>query len=449
MPTDSSFQLIMTQIDIFLIYLARPSVQRQIVAVAIILIVGWYLPGIIKNRIRKIDRTRRPDQPDKPGRQRWLAAIEHLYSPLLTLILVQLTIWLFTRLDYPVGILQSSIYLILIWLAYRLVLVVMYAYIGPAARPYHRWILLPVFVTVVGVLLAMNTVGLDLIIDAPLFTIFGTTVTLRVIFFALVVLYFFIVAAWIMEIVLYRVLNPRIGNEPGVINAITTISRYFIFLLGIIAVLQVIGLDPSTLALIGGGLSVGIGFGLQQIVADFIGGLILLLEQAVRPGDVVELNGQIGVVDKLSTRATTVRTIDNVELIIPNQTLITSQITTFTKSEAKVRIMVPLGVSYNSNPKLVRQIALNTAARHGLVLNDPEPLLLFRGFGDSSLNFDLAVWIEQPSRLNRVRSDLYYMLWDAFTENNIEIPFPQRDLNLRTGWEQLRPTVVANQPTNS
>lgn len=121
MPTDSSFQLIMTQIDIFLIYLARPSVQRQIVAVAIILIVGWYLPGIIKNRIRKIDRTRRPAQPDKPGRQRWLAAIEHLYSPLLTLILVQLTIWLFTRLDYPVGILQSSIYLILIWLAYRLV----------------------------------------------------------------------------------------------------------------------------------------------------------------------------------------------------------------------------------------------------------------------------------------------------------------------------------------
>lgn len=84
----------------------------------------------------------------------------------------------------------------------------MYAYIGPAARPYHRWILLPVFVTVVGVLLAMNTVGLDLIIDAPLFTIFGTTVTLRVIFFALVVLYCFIVAAWIMEIVLYRVLNP-------------------------------------------------------------------------------------------------------------------------------------------------------------------------------------------------------------------------------------------------
>ncbi|MCB9079441.1 MAG: mechanosensitive ion channel [Anaerolineaceae bacterium] len=441
MPTDSSLQLLITQIDIFLIFLARPLVQRQIVAVMVILIAGWYLPEIGQSWLRKRERGRHTAAVDGPAWwRRGLAAIEHLYSPLLTLILVQLTIWLFIRLNYPVGILHNSIYLILIWLAYRLVLMGMYAYFGPAARPYHRWILLPVFMTVLGVLLVLNTVGLNLVIDAPLFTIFGTTVTLRVIFFALVVLYCFVVAAWITEILLYRVLNPRLGHEPGVVNAVTTISRYFIFLLGVVAVLQVVGLDPSTLALIGGGLSVGIGFGLQQIVADFISGLILLLEQAVRPGDVIDLNGEIGVVDKLSTRATTVRTIDNVELIIPNQTFLTNQITTFTKTETKVRMMVPLGVSYNSNPKQVRQIALQTAARHGLVLSDPEPMLLFRGFGDSSLNFDLAVWIDQPSRRPRVRSDLYYMLWDAFVEHSIEIPFPQRDLNLRTGWEHLRPT---------
>ncbi|MCB0191386.1 MAG: mechanosensitive ion channel [Anaerolineae bacterium] len=446
MPAESSIDLLITQIDILLIYLARPAVQRQIITALVILSLAWYLPEFMHARAEKRDRGRQAEQTDKPDRSRWLAAIRHLYSPLLSLLLVQLAIWLFIRLGYPVGILESSIILFSMWFVYRFLLMGLYGYLGPEAQPYHRWILMPVFGTIVVVLLTLNTVGLDLIIDASLFTVFGTTVTLRVVFFALVVLYCFVVAAWIIERLLDRVLDARLGHEPGVMNAITTISRYFILLLGVIAVLQVVGLDASTLALIGGGLSVGIGFGLQQIVADFISGLILLFEQAVRPGDVIDLDGEVGVVDKLSTRATTVRTIDNVELIIPNQAFLTNRITTFTKSSAKVRIMVPLGVSYKSNPKQVRQIALQTAARHGLVLKDPEPALLFRSFGDSSLNFDLAVWIDQPSRHSRVRSDLYYMLWDAFTEHDIEIPFPQRDLNLRTGWEQLRSKVVATGP---
>lgn len=442
MPIDSTFDILVTQLDIFLIYLARSAVQRQIIVVTMILAVAWSLPEAGRVWFRKRDRSRHRSEADRPTWRRWLSAAYQLHSPILSLILAYATIWLFDILDYPAGILQSSILLFLVWLTYRLLLMLLYAYFGLTAQPYHRWILLPVFITIIVTMITANTVGLELVIDASLFTVFGTTVTLRVIFFALLILYCFVIAAWIIEISLNRVLTPRLGHEPGVVNAITTISRYFILLLGFIAVLQVIGLDPSTLALIGGGLSVGIGFGLQQIVADFISGLILLFEQAVRPGDVIDLNGEIGIVDKLSTRATTVRTIDNVELIIPNQAFLTNQITSFTRTNPKVRIMIPLGVSYNSNPKQVRKIALLTAAKHGLVLDDPEPNLLFRSFGDSSLNFDLAVWIDQPPRRARVRSDLYYMLWDAFTDHGIEIPFPQRDLNLRTGWEHLRPPAV-------
>ncbi|MCB0210006.1 MAG: mechanosensitive ion channel, partial [Anaerolineae bacterium] len=309
MPTDSSIQLIITQIDILLIYLARPAVQRQVITALIILSLAWYLPEIVRIWVRKRDQGRKADQTDDPAWRRWMVAVQHLFSPLLSLLFVQLAIWFFMRLGYPVGILQSSIILFFMWLVYRLIVMGLYAYFGPDAQPYHRWILMPVFGTIVVSLLTLNTVGLDLMIDASLFTVFGTTVTMRVVFFALLVLYCFVVAAWITEGLLYRVLNPRLGHEPGVMNAITTISRYFILLLGLIAVLQVVGLDSSTLALVGGGLSVGIGFGLQQIVADFISGLILLFEQAIRPGDVIDLNGKIGVVDKLSTRATTVRTI--------------------------------------------------------------------------------------------------------------------------------------------
>jgi small-conductance mechanosensitive channel len=143
------------------------------------------------------------------------------------------------------------------------------------------------------------------------------------------------------------------------------------------------------------------------------------------------------VVEKISLRATTVRTRTNEELIVPNNIFTTNQVKNFTKSERMVQAVVPLGVSYKSDPELVRQIAIETSLLHPLVLADPPPTLLFRGYGDSSLDFHLLVSTNQPELTLKIRSDLYYMLWDKLAENDIEIPFPQRDLNLGSGWEKF------------
>lgn len=127
-----------------------------------------------------------------------------------------------------------------------------------------------------------------------------------------------------------------------------------------------LGVNLTSLALIGTGLSVGIGFGLQQIIANFISGIVLLFEQSLRPGDVVEVNNQVGTVEKLNIRSTIIRTNDNVEIIVPNETFLTSQLTTYTKSDPLVRVSVPVGVGYDSNPKQVQQILMDTAVSHPL-----------------------------------------------------------------------------------
>jgi small-conductance mechanosensitive channel len=175
---------------------------------------------------------------------------------------------------------------------------------------------------------------------------------------------------------------------------------------------------------------------LQELVANFISGILLLFERTVRPGDMIEVSGATGIVDKLRMRSTVIRTPDNTEIFVPNKNLLTSTFTAYTQTDRVVRRLLTVGVSYNSDPTEVRTILQDVAHRHGLVLKKPEPLVFFMGFGGSSLNFQLAVWVDDPMTGLRVSSDLYFMIWNEFEKYGIEIPFPQQDLHLRSGpWD--------------
>ncbi|MGB0389724.1 MAG: mechanosensitive ion channel family protein, partial [Ardenticatenaceae bacterium] len=160
-----------------------------------------------------------------------------------------------------------------------------------------------------------------------------------------------------------------------------------------------------------------------------------------RPGDVIQVDGELGTVEKLRIRSTLVRTLDNVELIIPNEKLLTSTVTSYTKSERLIRISLPVGVGYDSDPDEVHSVLLQTTKEHELIRSDPAPVVLFSGLGDSSLDFKLLVWIDEPSQMAKVRSDLYFLIFRAFAKHHIEIPYPQHDLNLRRGWEKLAAVV--------
>ncbi len=237
---------------------------------------------------------------------------------------------------------------------------------------------------------------------------------------------------------LERFLIRHLGMAPGVVNSLSTLSYYIMLCLLALVALSSAGINMSQIALIFGALSVGIGFGLQTIANNFISGIILLSERSIKVGDLVQFeDGTIGVVEKINIRSTVIRTFDALEIIVPNSEFISQRISTWTYEDDWRRILIPFGVAYGTDPEKVREVATQAARSVPITREDPDhPIRVrFIGFGESSLDFELAVWIRQ-SEVNRamtgIKSDYYYALYKALKEAGIEIPFPQRDIHLRS-----------------
>jgi len=223
------------------------------------------------------------------------------------------------------------------------------------------------------------------------------------------------------------------GLSSGSQEAIAAITRYVLIAIGAIVVLQVWGLDLSSLTLLASALGVGIGFGFQNIAKDFGSGLVLLFERPVQVGDFVEVDEFMGTVDRIGARSTSVKTLDQVSIIVPNSYFLENQVINWSHENPLSRIALPVGVSYNSDPEQVRKILLQAAEDHPGIVRLPRPQVFFYGFGDSALDFKLMFWIVEPNRQPLIKSDLYFKIFALFRKNDIEIPFPQRDLHIRSG----------------
>jgi len=221
--------------------------------------------------------------------------------------------------------------------------------------------------------------------------------------------------------------------DVGVRNSIRTVVGYAGLGLAAVVAVSSAGIDLSNLALIAGGLSLGIGFGLQNVVSNFVSGLILLAERPFKAGDWIVAGAFSGTVKKISVRATEIETFQRQTVILPNSELINSAVGNWTHRNKLGRIEVPVGVAYGSDARRVHEILMTLGQEHPLVLKNPEPFVLFGGFGDSSLDFELRVFLADVTNLGVVQNDLRFAILDAFEKENIEIPFPQRDLNIRTG----------------
>jgi small-conductance mechanosensitive channel len=227
---------------------------------------------------------------------------------------------------------------------------------------------------------------------------------------------------------------PRFSLERGVSSAISTMAQWTILALGLLAAAGAAGLGARQLALVAGALGVGIGFGLQSIVNNFVSGLILIFEQPVKVGDKVEITslGLTGEVRRIGIRASVVREFNGAEVIVPNANLISSEVVNWTLSDQRRRIRTEIGVAYGSDPSRVIEILMGVATGHPEVLKYPEPQVLFLGFGDSSLNFRLMSWTGTFDNFLRIRSELNVATHDALRDAGITIPFPQRDLHIRS-----------------
>ena len=224
----------------------------------------------------------------------------------------------------------------------------------------------------------------------------------------------------------------RTGAEPRVQEVIAVVTQYVLTFLGLIVLLQIWGLDVSSLAIIASVLGVGIGFGVQNIANNLISGLIITFERPIQVGDFVKVGDLLGMVKRIGARSTEIHTLDQVSIIVPNSRFLESEVVNWSHGDPVSRLRLSVGVAYGSKVEHVRAALLEAAKSHPDVLLRPHPEVWFQEFGDSSLNFDLLVWTGEPKKQFRIKSDLNYRIEASFRRYGIEVPFPQRDLNVRS-----------------
>jgi len=264
------------------------------------------------------------------------------------------------------------------------------------------------------------------------FSLFSVTITPGSILTIVFIIYAAILVSRGIRAFLLQEVLPRYKVEQGAQISITRLIHYAILFIGFLILLSALGFGLSQITILGGALGVGIGFGLQAIVTNFVSGLILLFERPIKVGDMIEVGPDVGEVKELGLRATTVQTFDNAEIVIPNSQLITGSVVNWTLAEKKIRVRIPVGVAYGSDITAVLGVLLACANDNAHVLSTPKPAALFLAFGASSLDFELRVWISDFSDKLTVRSELNQDIEYEFGLAGIEIPFPQRDLHLRS-----------------
>ncbi|MBW3469894.1 mechanosensitive ion channel family protein [Arthrospiribacter ruber] len=276
------------------------------------------------------------------------------------------------------------------------------------------------------------------LMSVKLFSIGDSSLTIGLLITLIIsVTILFLLSEWIRRVLVNRVLK-RYRIERGTRQSVGIIVKYILVIAGLFSIMQTNGIDLSAFGILAGALGVGIGFGLQNITNNFISGLIILFEQPIKIGDRIEVGDINGDVIKISARSTTVVTNDNISVIIPNSQFIDSQVINWSHNDRKVRFNFPVGVSYKENPEKVKKILLEVADQNEHILKTPAPDVLFDEFDDSSLNFILRVWTSEYVNKPRVlKSQLYFEIFRRFGEENIEIPFPQRDIHIISGAEKL------------
>jgi small-conductance mechanosensitive channel len=291
-------------------------------------------------------------------------------------------------------------------------------------------------------LAALNIVGLleptIILLDAAAVNLGGFRLSLVVVVKGLLLLVLLLWAARILS----QAIEMRIATSEVLSPSLRVLTNQFVKLglvtLVVVVTLASIGIDLTAFAVFTGALGVGLGFGLQKIVANLISGIMLLLDRSIKPGDVIRIGNNYGWVNFMGARYLSLITRDGTEHLIPNESLITNSVENWSYSNNLLRLKVPFGISYKSNLRRAIELVLEAAAETERVLGDPKSVCLVKGFGDSSVNLEARIWINDPRNgVGNVKSALLLGIWDKFHEHGIEFPFPQRDLHLKSGHEAI------------
>ncbi len=244
------------------------------------------------------------------------------------------------------------------------------------------------------------------------------------------------VLLWIATVlsgIMERRINALPNLTPSVQVLFSKLLKIVLITVAIVAAVSTVGIDLTAFTVFSGAVGVGVGFGLQKVVSNLISGVILLMDRSVKPGDVIEVGQTYGWINTLGARYASVVTRDGTEFLIPNEDIITQQVVNWSYSSNAVRLRIPIGISYKSDVRKAIALCLEAAAEVARVIPDPRSVCLLKGFGDSSVDLELRFWINDPQNgISNVKSEILLLVWDKFHEHDIEIPFPQRDLHIRS-----------------
>jgi len=290
-------------------------------------------------------------------------------------------------------------------------------------------------VVIAGALWTLELVGVSAtsihrFLNQPIYTLGERPVNLLSLVVCLGVLILTYIGSKYIPITLQGRIFPKFELSAGVEYTFQRVAQYLVVVIGLLLALKYIGVKFEGLAVFAGLMSVGLGFGLQNVVSNFVSGIIILFERPIQVGERIQVGDTVGDIQAIRIRSTVVRTPDNVTFIVPNSDLLTTTVTNWSAIDKKVRLHIPVGVAYGSDVEKVRRALIQAAHEHPEIMDAPEPEVWFVAFGDSSLDFELLAWIPDPRFQYQVRSDLHFAVDRLFRENDITIPFPQRDLHV-------------------
>ncbi len=419
-----------------LVILQRPAVYSQLLVIFVICVLSWLISRSLwryfQRRFPQVSKLQFSDT-----RMNWreygAALVRFGATPVLAFLLLSLMIIVFQTNEWLSGYLKDSLKIMIDLILFQGFLISLYAlFSADSVRYYQVRLFVPLFTLFIIFRILNFFINLKSVAQVSLIRVFEESLTLEAIFITVAGLYFWCITLSLIEKILLNILQWLRGEKLSIDQAISLILRYILVGLGIVLIAGYVGISPTAIAAITGGLSVGIGFGLKEVISNFVSGIWLLFEGALKPGDVIMINDKMSKVTKLGVRATTVQILkDNSEEIIPNQTFFTDSITTLTGSDQLIRRSLVVGASYKCDPQDVSNVILQVARQHPKVMQLPTPVVFVTNFGDSSIDYELRFWLDDPMIGLTVTSELNSEIWQAFADNNIEIPFPQRDIHLR------------------
>lgn len=431
------------------VHLGRSDVREQLLILGLVILVAGLLTGLM--RVMLFTRVARfiQETTEKTVWGDWSQPMARVALNLLLAVTFPVLGLLLLEVAVAIRFFQGQLFGLLLKLQgvfstvllFAILTTLLYAsFDSDQIKRFTRRLTLPLLAVVIAGQILAQFVDLRRVVDVVILDFFGSPLTLGALLLATLGLYFYIDILNALQTALLNGLNQLTKADSGASEATLTLIRYGLIVVGVVFALNQLRLNPTTLAAVTGGLSIGIGFGLREILSNFVSGILLLLERSLHPGDVIQVDGELCIVERLSIRATTVRNLYNIELVIPNQTFFTDTIKTYTGSNKDMAVSLYIKTSCEIEPQKVLDLLQETAASHPDVLSTPAPMTFLLGYTNNEASFELYFWFHGPLNEFRISSEVRTQIWNVLQEYNVSLPLPQVELHFP------RPSPVSPPP---